>query len=77
MSFPVGEDTALQGSFHQLVKECEPATFGKGNKDVFDEEYRKAGKMDTENFCTNFTPYEYWSPLLQMHRMKADIRMTS
>ncbi|OJD18337.1 hypothetical protein AJ78_01650 [Emergomyces pasteurianus Ep9510] len=59
VSLPVSEDTALQDSFHQLVKECEPATFGKGKKDVFDEEYRKAGKMDTENFCTNFTPYEH------------------
>jgi hypothetical protein len=59
VSLPVSEDTALQHSFHQLVKEGEPATFGKGHKDVFDEEYRKAGKIDTENFCTNFTPYEY------------------
>ncbi|KLJ06429.1 hypothetical protein EMPG_09266 [Blastomyces silverae] len=58
-SLPVSEDTVLQSSFRQLVKECELATFGKGDKDILDEEYRKAGKMDTENFCTNFTPYEY------------------
>ncbi|KAL2359768.1 hypothetical protein RJZ56_007376 [Blastomyces dermatitidis] len=59
VSLPVSEDTVLQSSFCQLVKECEPATFGKGDKDILDEEYRKAGKMDTENFSTNFTPYEY------------------
>ena len=57
--FSVGEDMALQHSFHQLVKECESATFGERNKDVFNEEYRKTGKMDTENLCINFTPCEY------------------
>lgn len=45
--------------FQQLLDECHPATFGKGNKDVLDETYRKAGQMDTERFCTNSTPYEH------------------
>ncbi|KAG5637332.1 hypothetical protein H0H81_004978 [Sphagnurus paluster] len=29
---------------------CEPATFGLGQKDVLNEDYRKAGKMDASNF---------------------------
>ncbi|KAG5651453.1 hypothetical protein H0H81_008589 [Sphagnurus paluster] len=37
-----------------LSEACEPATFGLGERDVLDEEYRKAGKMDTSNFATKF-----------------------
>lgn len=38
----------------QLLQDCQPATFGKGKEEVFDEEHRKAGKMDVTDFCTNF-----------------------
>ena len=44
-------------AFEQLLKDCEPATFGRGGKDVMDETYRKAGKMDESAFSTNFNPY--------------------
>ncbi|OAP60608.1 hypothetical protein AYL99_05610 [Fonsecaea erecta] len=44
-------------SFEQLLKDCQPATFGLGGKDVLDETYRKAGKLDETDFCTNFSPY--------------------
>ncbi|KAJ3505549.1 hypothetical protein NLJ89_g7359 [Agrocybe chaxingu] len=40
-----------------LADSCQPATFGVGQKDVFDETYRKAGKMDSANFATQFHPY--------------------
>ncbi|CAA7266077.1 unnamed protein product [Cyclocybe aegerita] len=40
-----------------LADSCQPATFGVGQKDVFDEIYRKAGKMDSANFATQFHPY--------------------
>ena len=40
----------------QLTAACEPATFGHGNKDVYDEKYRKAGKMDASKFCALFDP---------------------
>lgn len=56
---PVNGDAASEIAFAQLLKDCEPATFGHGNKDVYDETYRKAGKMDEEKFCTNFSPYEH------------------
>ena len=36
----------------QLADACEPAKFGKGTETVLDETYRKAGKMDPENFKT-------------------------
>lgn len=41
------------------MKDCEPATFGQGKKEVFDEQYRKAGKLDASKFCTSFNPYEH------------------
>lgn len=56
VTFPAPEGDE---SFQRLLKDCEPATFGLGQKDVLDETYRKAGKMDTSDFCTNFTPYEH------------------
>jgi hypothetical protein len=43
--------------FEQLLKDCQPASFGLGGKDVMDETYRKAGKLDETAFCTNFNPY--------------------
>ena len=41
----------------QLMTKCQPATFGRGGEDVYDETYRKALKMDTTEFCTDFCPY--------------------
>jgi hypothetical protein len=40
----------------QLVQACEPASFGLNDKDVLDETYRKAGKMDSELFSTPLVP---------------------
>ena len=40
----------------QLTAACEPATFGHGKEDVYDETYRKAWKMDASNFCVKFDP---------------------
>lgn len=44
-------------AFEQLLKDCQPATFGLAGKDVLDETYRKAGKIDEDCFSTNFSPY--------------------
>ncbi|KAK7993949.1 Adenylyl cyclase-associated protein [Apiospora arundinis] len=49
----VGGETSLK----RLVQHCQPATFGRGGKDVYDESYRRAGKMDPTAFCTTFDPY--------------------
>ena len=37
-----------------LAQACQPATFGVEQKDVLDESYRKAEKMDAVNLSTNF-----------------------
>ncbi len=37
-----------------LLAACSPATFGVNKEDVLDEKYRKAGKLDAENFAFNF-----------------------
>ncbi len=34
-----------------LSDTCEPATFGRGDEDVLDESYRKAGKLDSSCFA--------------------------
>ncbi len=34
-----------------------PASFGLAGKNVYDEGYRKALKLDTSQFSTNFCPY--------------------
>ncbi|KAH0368867.1 hypothetical protein KCU65_g3789, partial [Aureobasidium melanogenum] len=51
-------DTTNDPAFLNLVSTCEPATFGRGGKDVYDEQYRKATKLDTDDFLTDFCPYE-------------------
>jgi hypothetical protein len=37
-----------------LSSVCEPATFGVNQKDVLDESYRKARKLDVAHFATTF-----------------------
>lgn len=44
--------------FEQLLKACQPASFGRGGEAVLDEGYRKAGKLDISQFATSFCPYE-------------------
>ena len=43
--------------FEQLLKDCAPASFGRGGADVVDETYRKAGKLDCTEFSSDFNPY--------------------
>lgn len=45
-------------SLHQLVSDCEPASFGRGQQDVMDPEYRRAGKLDPSRFVSDFQPDE-------------------
>ncbi|RGP75161.1 hypothetical protein FLONG3_5845 [Fusarium longipes] len=59
LRLPLADDAASQESFALLLNACQPATFGFGSQEVLDEEYRKAGKMDTDDFCTDFNPYEH------------------
>ncbi|KIK19542.1 hypothetical protein PISMIDRAFT_107364 [Pisolithus microcarpus 441] len=38
----------------RLSDACQPATFGVNREDVYDESYRKAGKLDIPNFAPSF-----------------------
>ncbi|KAJ4319805.1 hypothetical protein N0V84_006186 [Fusarium piperis] len=55
LNFPIEESTA--DNLDRLLADMEPATFGRGGEDVYDESYRKASKMDPSRFTTNFCPY--------------------
>ncbi|OCH89761.1 hypothetical protein OBBRIDRAFT_778099 [Obba rivulosa] len=52
----LGLATATVEELQHLARACDPATFGKGHEDVFDETYRKAGKLDVSSFAINFHP---------------------
>ncbi|KAF2752722.1 hypothetical protein EJ05DRAFT_267040 [Pseudovirgaria hyperparasitica] len=52
--FPTGEQSSL---FQQLISATEPASFGYQGRDVIDETYRKATKLDTSQFLTDFDPH--------------------
>lgn len=43
----------------RLISNCDPASFGRGNQDVMDPEYRKAAKLNPDQFATNFHPADY------------------
>ncbi|KAI4524222.1 hypothetical protein K525DRAFT_281808 [Schizophyllum commune Loenen D] len=43
----------------KLSAACDPATFGVKQKDVLDESYRKAGKLDTDKFASLLKVAEY------------------
>ena len=45
---------ATDDQLESLAEACSPATFGLDQRDVLDESYRKAGKMDTDMFATKF-----------------------
>ncbi|KAI5987503.1 hypothetical protein EDD15DRAFT_2532015 [Pisolithus albus] len=38
----------------KLEAACQPATFGVNDENVYDESYRKAGKLDSADFATSF-----------------------
>jgi hypothetical protein len=55
VTFPSSDSSELE----RLLKACTPATFGSGGKDILDETYRKAGKLDRANFSVDFHPHDY------------------
>jgi hypothetical protein len=56
VTFPL--ESGTQGNLERLIQDMAPATFGLGGKDVLDESYRKAAKMDPSQFSSTFNPYE-------------------
>ena len=49
-------ESATLEDLDSLIAACDPATFGRGDEDVYDESYRKAVKMDASNFAVQFDP---------------------
>ncbi|RDB15254.1 hypothetical protein Hypma_004840 [Hypsizygus marmoreus] len=45
---------ATDADLKALVQACEPATFGMDRRDVLDDSYRKAWKLDKSNFAPKF-----------------------
>lgn len=54
--FPLEPNTSR--NLEQLVKDCQPATFGYKGKDIYDETYRKASKLEASAFSSTLNPYE-------------------
>jgi hypothetical protein len=45
-------------SLSHLLKDCEPASFGRGNQKVIDEGYRQASTLDIQKFSSDYSPYD-------------------
>ncbi|KAL1959356.1 hypothetical protein VTO42DRAFT_2159 [Malbranchea cinnamomea] len=56
---PNEDQARTTSTIDTLVNDCSPATFGRGDKDVLDTNYRHAGKLDPVNFCTSFHPADF------------------
>ena len=56
VKFPVTEGEGEE-SLNQLIKDCQSAVFGYKGENVLDETYRKAAKMDSSCFSSDFCPY--------------------
>jgi hypothetical protein len=57
LTFPLSSEEEHK-AVEKLVAGTQPASFGYQGRDVIDESYRKASKLDTSAFSTNFCPYE-------------------
>ena len=49
--------SAQDPQLQKLISACDAAPFGVAGKEVLNENYRKAIKMNTEDFCTDFCPF--------------------
>ena len=52
-------ELGMDDPMRNLLEACTPATFGHLGRDILDENYREAGKLDKESFSTNWNPYDY------------------
>ena len=59
ITFPLPHhDEVSRRMLNNLIHLCQPATFGVDGRDVLDENYRKAAKLDPSEFSTNFHPHD-------------------
>ncbi|KAE8369726.1 hypothetical protein BDV27DRAFT_172386 [Aspergillus caelatus] len=61
LSLPLRADAedANPEMLQHLIGSCGPASFGRGEETVIDLSYRKAGKLEPENFATSFHPADF------------------
>jgi hypothetical protein len=57
LTLPLGN--SVDARLRQLVADCEPAGFGRGQETLMDPKYRKAGKLETHRFATSFHPADF------------------
>ena len=55
---PMTAEKSGDATLQELIDDMEPASFGFQGKDIVDDSYRKAVKLDTSAFTTNFCPYK-------------------
>ena len=59
MTLPAIQKAKSTPAISELLKSCSPATFGRKGKDVLDQSYRQAVKLDSGQFCTSFSPHDF------------------
>lgn len=53
-----GLGTENHAAIEDLLNDCAPALFDSDGKHVLDDSFRKALKLDSDQFSTNFNPYD-------------------
>ena len=58
-STPAVQKAESAPAISELLESCSPATFGHKGHDVLDQSYRRAVKLDSDQFCTSFSPHDF------------------
>jgi hypothetical protein len=59
LTLPAIQQAESTPAISELLESCSPATFGRKGKDVLDQSYRQAVKLDSGQFCTSFSPHDF------------------
>lgn len=62
LALPLRHNTNSESAFEalqHLVQDCAPASFGMGEKEVLDPQYRQAGKLEPQQFKCSFHPSDF------------------
>jgi hypothetical protein len=59
MTLPAVQEATCTPAISELLKDCSPATFGRMGREVLDQSYRQAVKLDSHQFCTSFSPHDF------------------
>jgi hypothetical protein len=59
MTLPAVQGATDTPAISELLKDCSPATFGHMGREVLDQSYRQAVKLDIHQFCTSFSPHDF------------------